>query len=100
MLTGHLCFLTNYDEKSHTPDLRQALDSADFCIKISPSSVYVNMHTCVCEGERERERGAVNMPASLLPVLSNSSACAFYPMVQNREGLGKPSSPSSFSHHF
>lgn len=95
-MTGHsfFFFLTNYDEKSHLTSDR----SAYFCIKISLSSVYVYICEllCVCEGERDiLRREAVNTPASLsLQSCQTLPACAFYPMVQNREGLGKPLFPS------
>ncbi len=74
-----------------------SLDSADFCINISSSSVYV--YICMWEGKREI--AAVNMPTSLSLLSCHPlPACALYPTVQNREGLGKPLFPSLSSFIF
>lgn len=63
-------FLTNDGEESCTPELWQG--SADFGL---------NVDMCMCK----EEVAAVKMPTFLSPVLST-----LYPVMQNREGMGKP----------
>lgn len=75
---------TIYDVKSHTPGLRTGQRQCNVFVKIFSVR---HMHTW------EKLQLSICQPISLLSC-QPPPACSLYPMVQNREGLGKPLVPS------
>lgn len=98
MLTGHLLLKASYDEKPFAwPRCAVQIECSPvsymsvFFVLTSAATLFTYIHigVCMCVSRGERLQLSTCQPFSLLSC-QPLPTCALYPMVQNREGLGKP----------